>query len=110
MKQGIEAFLYTYVNIIMKVKSDAEKATSIFAYLSWDKKINYKTKFISGWSLHGNEQNFEEVCNCLVSEKVNEMGSEEMICTAIEVFLHFSNWLSSLVSICCLYNKAVFDA
>lgn len=33
-KEDVEEFLHTYVNVIMRVKSDKDKAAKIFAYLS----------------------------------------------------------------------------
>lgn len=101
----IEEFLYTYVNVVVRGKSEEEKAESLFAYLSGDARMKYKNKFIIGWSLNESRRNFPKVCEWLVKEYAKEVELDELIRIAIEGHLDFDNLLESFVQLCDMSAK-----
>ena len=105
----IEDFLYTFVNVVMRGKSDEEKADNIFMYLDGDAKRKYKAKFIEGWTLNEAGRDFKKVCQWLVLEFGKKVEPDVLIRDAIHFRLDFSDLSNSLHTLCHMYEKAGFN-
>lgn len=105
----VEEFLFMYDNVVMRGKSDEEKAATLFAYLEGDAKSAYRSKFISGWSLSEEGKDYTVVCSWLIEQFRKELDPDEQIRIAMEARLDFSDLLKSLATLDALYNKAGFN-
>lgn len=60
--EGVEDFLYTNVNFLIRESCDEEKAGSILSHLFGGAKSIYEASCIDKWSLNGNRGNFRDLC------------------------------------------------
>ena len=105
----VEDFLYKFLNVVMRGRSDEEKAHTIFMYLEGDAKRKYKEKFIEGWKLKDCGQDLGNVCEWFVSEFGKKVELDVLIRDAVEAKLDFKDLLSSLHKLCEMYQNAGFN-
>ena len=105
----VEDFLYTFLNVAVRGKSDDEKAHTIFMYLGGEAKRKYKAKFIEGWRLKEPGQDLGKVCKWFVAEFGKKVEPEVLIRDAVEARLDFKDVSSSMSSLCEMYQEAGFS-
>ena len=105
----VEEFLYTYCTIIMRGKSDEEKAENLLAYIGGEVKQRYKAKYLTGYKLTDEGKNFDFVCQWLVEAYAKKVEPHEIIREAMDATIDHSNIVNSLNNVCSLYDKAGFN-
>lgn len=65
---NVEAFHFTYDNVLMRGKNEEDKAACLLAYLDGEARASYRANFIAGWSLSEKSRDYGAVCRWLVQQ------------------------------------------
>lgn len=108
-RKNVEALLFMYDNVCMRVRPKNREAKNVFGYLKGVARLVYSSKFIDGSSLSENGRCYEKVCQRIIEQIKVSVDSDGQIRRSMVARPIFNDLPKSLTYQDILYEKEVLN-